>query len=132
LAVVDPDLDADARSTALDLQQVVVDRESRRLRLWRARVALRADGRAGRRGLVQVTSVRGRVVARDAPLTPAEVVGRRDVREQRETLFVAEVRAGLDEPRRVDDERGLPVRLLALDQARDAFKRAQLATPRIS
>ncbi len=62
---------------------------------------------------------------------PAEVVDGRDVGEEIEAFLVSEVRAGLDEAGRVDDERRLAERLLALDQPGDAFK-GQLATPRIS
>jgi hypothetical protein len=41
------------------------------------------------------------------------------------------MRARLDKPRGVDDERRLAVRLLALDEPGHAFV-SQLATPRIS
>jgi hypothetical protein len=111
---------------------VVVDREARRLRLRTARITLRADRGAVRGRLVQVAPVRGRVVPGDAALAPAEVVGRRDVGQDREALLVAEIGTSLDEPRRVDDERGLAVGLSALDQPGNAFVRAQVATPRIS
>jgi hypothetical protein len=111
---------------------VVVDREAGRLRLRRPRVSLRPDREAEAGGLVQVPAVGRGVVPGDAALAPAEVVGGRDVGEKREALFVTEVRAGLDEPCRIDDERGLAVRLLALDKTRNAFVGAQVATPRIS
>ncbi len=62
---------------------------------------------------------------------PAEVVGGRDVREEVEALLVAEVRARLDEPRGVDDERRLAVRLLRLDEAGHAVE-AHEATLRSS
>ena len=65
------------------------------------------------------------------PFAPAEVVDGREVGQEVEALLVAEVRAGLDDAGRVDDERRLAVRLLALDEPRDAFE-GQLATPRIS
>jgi hypothetical protein len=100
---------------------VVVDRETLRLRIGQLLEAL------GRRP-VEIASVRRGDVARDAGLPPAEVVGRRDVGQEREALLVAQVGAGLEEPRRPDDERGLTVRLPALDEPRDL----QLATPRIS
>src|SRR5437867_12944519 len=64
-------------------------------------------------------------------LAPAEVVDGRDVGEEVEALLVPEVRAGLDDARRVDDERRLAVRLLALDEPGDSLV-SQLATPRIS
>src|SRR5919109_2401953 len=38
VAVVQPDLDADARRSLAQREQVVVDREAPRLRAWRARV----------------------------------------------------------------------------------------------
>src|SRR5262249_55599995 len=61
----------------------------------------------------------------------AEVVDGGDVCEEAEALGVAQVRAGLDELRRVDHERRLAVRLTRLDEARDVLE-GQLATPRIS
>ena len=84
-----------------------------------------------RAGRVQVAAPGGADVAGDRPLVPAEVVGRSDVGEEAEAVLVAQVAARLDEPRRVDDERRLAVRLLRLDEARDPLV-AQLATPRIS
>ena len=62
---------------------------------------------------------------------PAEVVDGRDVGQEVEALFVAEVRAGLDEASQVDDQRRLAVRLPALDEPGDSLE-GQLATPRIS
>src|SRR5262245_43533253 len=124
LAVLEPDLHADGRRPLPDGEQVVVDREPRRLRLRGARVALRAQ-------CVDV-SARGRaVVAGDRALAPAEVVDRRDVGQEVEALLVAQIRTCLDEPGRVDDERRLVVRVLALDKPRDSLE-GQLATPRIS
>ena len=64
-------------------------------------------------------------------LAPAEVIDRGDVGEEVEAFLVAEVGAGLDDPRRVDDERRLAVLVAALDEARNALE-GQLATPRIS
>jgi len=103
---------------------VVVDREPRGLRLWRTRESLRAEG-------VEIPARVGPVVAGDPSLAPAQVVGRRDVGEEVEALLVAQVRAGLDEPGGIDDERRLAVGVLALDEPRDSFE-GQLATPRIS
>ena len=70
-------------------------------------------------------------VARDAEAAPAEVVDGADVGEEVEALDVAQVQARLGQPRRVDDERQLPVRLDSLDETRNALE-GQLATPRIS
>jgi hypothetical protein len=103
---------------------VVVHREALRLRLRRALEPLRA-------GPVQVAPGGVADVARDPALAPAEVVGGGDVREEVEALLVAQVRARLDEPSGVDDERGLAVRLARLDETRNAFV-GQEATPRIS
>jgi len=103
---------------------VVVDREAGGLRLRRSCEPLR-------RRLVEIAASGRAVVAGDAGLSPAEVVGWRDVGEEVEALLVAEVGARLDEPRGIDDERRLVVRLRALDEPRDALVR-QLATPRIS
>jgi hypothetical protein len=64
-------------------------------------------------------------------LPPAEVVDRGDVGQEAEALFVAEVRARLDESSGIDDERRFAVRVLTLDEPWDSFER-QLATPRIS
>jgi hypothetical protein len=106
------------------VEQVVVDREASGLRLGRAREALGALG-------AEVASRLGSVVAGDLALPPAEVVDRRDVGQEVEALLVPEMRARLDEPSGIDDERRLAVRLLALDEPRDSFE-SQLATPRIS
>jgi hypothetical protein len=124
LPVLEPDLDADDRRSGADRQQVVVDREARRLRLRSPGVALRAQR-------VDVTARGGRVVAGDPSLAPAEVVDGRDVGEEVEAFLVTEVGTRLDESRGVDDERRLAVSVLALDEARDALE-GQLATPRIS
>ena len=97
----------------------------------RAGFGLRRAGEALGRRLVQVAAGARPVVAGDAALAPAEVVDRRDVGEEVEALLVTEVEARLEEPRRIDDERRLVVRVLALDQPGDALER-QLATPRSS
>jgi hypothetical protein len=123
-AVLEPDLHPDDGRASPDREQVVVDGEPGRLRLRRPRVALRAQR-------VDVAAGRGAVVAGDAALAPAEVVDGRDVGQEVEALLVAQVRAGLDETCRVYDERRLAVRVLALDEPRNAFE-GQLATPRIS
>ena len=124
LAVLEPDLHSDGRRSRTDRQQVVVDGEPGRLGLRGSRVALCAHR-------VDVAAGRGAVVAGDLALAPAEVVDRRDVGQEVEAFLVAQVCARLDDPRRIDDERGLAVRVLALDEARDALE-SQLATPRIS
>jgi hypothetical protein len=103
---------------------VVVDREARGLGLRRAREALRALR-------VEVAAGRGPVVAGDLAVAPAQVVDGRDVGEEVEAFLVAEMRAGLDQPGGIDDQRCLAVRLLALDEPWDSFE-GQLATPRIS
>ena len=51
---------------------------------------------------------------------PAEVVGGRDVREEVEPLLVAQVGAGLEQRRRLDDERRLAVALLDALDARES------------
>jgi hypothetical protein len=124
LAVFEPDLDPDDGRAGADRQQVVVDGEAGRLGLGRA-------GEPLRRGLVQVAAGARAVVAGDPVLAPAEVVDRRDVGEEVEAFLVAEVQARLDETRRIDDERRLAARVLALDEPRNTLK-AQLATPRSS
>jgi hypothetical protein len=124
LAVVEPHLDPDNRRTRADRKQVVVDGEPGRLRLGRARVTLGA-------GCIQVSAGLRSVVARDLALAPAEVVDRRDVREEVEALLVAQVEAGLEDPGRIDDESRLAVGVLALDEAGYSFV-GQLATPRSS
>ena len=124
LVVPEPDLNPDDRRARPDREQVVVDGEPRRLRLGRSCVPLsaqRVDVAAGRRA----------VVAGDLAFAPAEVVDGCDVGQEVEALLVAQVRARLDDPGRVDDERRLAVRVLALYQARYAFE-GQEATPRIS
>ena len=124
LAVLDPDLDADGRRSRPDRCQVVVDGKPGRLRLRRSRVPLRAQR-------VDVAPGGRAVVAGDCALAPVEVVDRCDVGQEVEALLVAQVRARLDETRRVDDEGGLAIRVLALDKPRNPFE-GQLATPRIS
>jgi hypothetical protein len=110
---------------------VVVDGEALRLRPRQAREALRA-GRAARPAReIEVAPGQGPVVARDAAVPPAEIVDGGDVGEEAEALDVAEVEAGLRQPRRVDDQGRLAVLVAALDEAGDAFK-GQEATPRIS
>jgi hypothetical protein len=84
-----------------------------------------------RAGRVQVASTPGADVAGDAAAAPAEVVRRRDVRQEVEALFVAKVQAGLDQPSRIDDERRLAVRLSGLDEPGNSLERYD-ATPRIS
>jgi hypothetical protein len=103
---------------------VVVDGEAGRLGLGRPGEPLRG-------GLVQVAAGVRAEVAGDPAVAPAEVIDRRDVGEEVEALLIAEVQAGLDEARRIDDERRLAVRVLALDQPGYPFE-GQLATPRIS
>ena len=103
---------------------MVVDGEAGRLGLGRA-------GEPLGRGLVQVAAGVRAEVAGDSAVAPAEVVDRRDVGEEVEALLVPEMQAGLDEARRIDDERRLAVRVLALDQPWDALE-GQPATPRIS
>jgi hypothetical protein len=70
-------------------------------------------------------------MAGDALLPPAEIVRGGDVGEEVEAELVAQVEAGLDEARRVDDERRLAVGLLRLDEARHSLIGHE-ATPRIS
>jgi hypothetical protein len=103
---------------------VVVHGEALRLRLGQLRQALRT-------GRIEVTPRLVADVAGDARLAPSEVVGRGDVGKEVEALGVAEVQAGLDEARRIDDERRLAVRLSGLDEAGDSLV-GQEATPRIS
>jgi hypothetical protein len=91
---------------------VVIDREALHLRLRRARVALRAGRPALPAGKVEVAADGRSVVAGDAPVAPAEVVGRGDVGEEAEAFDVAEVEAGLGESCGVDDQRRLAVLLL--------------------
>ena len=105
-------------------EQVVADRESQRLRLRQPLVALR-------RGLVQVAAAGGADVTRDALRAPAEVVGGGDVREEVEAQLVTQVQRGLDQTRRVDDDRRLAVSLLNLDEPGYTVV-VQDATPRIS
>src|SRR5581483_3427528 len=116
---------ASSRRPLLEPQQVVVHREALRLRLGQARVALRARG-------VQVAPGGRADVAGHPLLAPAQVVGRGDVGEEAELELVAEVAAGFEQPRGVDDERRLAVGLLRLDEARNSVELGQEATPRIS
>jgi hypothetical protein len=124
LAVVEPDLEGHPSRLLRDTKELVRDGEALRLRLRNPRVALRAGG-------VEVTAFVRADIPGDALLAPAEVVGGRDVGEEVEAELVAQVEAGLDEARRVDDERRLTVGLLRLDQAGYAAE-IQEATPRIS
>jgi hypothetical protein len=103
---------------------VVVDGETGRLGLGGAGEPLGC-------GLVQVAAGVRAEVAGYPLLAPAEIVDRRDVREEVEALLVAEMEACLDDSRRIDDERRLVVRVLPLDETWYAFE-SQLATPRIS
>ena len=124
LAVLEPNLNPDDRRARPEREQVVVDGEPRRLRLGGASEALRAQR-------IDVAPRRGAVVAGDLALAPAEVVDGRDVGQEVEALLVAQVRTRLDDPGRIDDQRGLAVRVLALDEPGYTFER-QEATPRIS
>ena len=76
---VDPDLNAHARSSVSQRQEVVADREPLRLRARKLAIALRRDRgpESGRR--VEVAAGRRAVVASDSTLAPPEVVGGRDV-----------------------------------------------------
>src|SRR5205085_2381946 len=107
-----------------DPQEVVADAEAPGLR---GRELLQA----ARRRPVDVAAARRADVARDALRAPAVVVGRGDVREEVEAELVAQVQRRLHEACPVDDEGRLAVRLLDLDQPRNAAV-VQLATPRIS
>jgi hypothetical protein len=124
LAVVDPRLQANARCAGADPEQVVAERESVWLRLRQTLVALC-------RGLVQIASARRADVTGDTLRAPAEIVGRRDVRQVVEAQLVAKVKGGLDETRRIDDECGLAVPFENFDEPGDAVV-VQDATPRIS
>jgi hypothetical protein len=124
LAVVDPDLQANARSTHTKAEQVVADRKSQRLRLRQTLVALR-------RGLVQVAAAGCADVTGDALCAPAEVVRGGDVREEVEAQLVTQVQRGLDQTWRVDDNGRLAVLLLNLDEPGYTVV-VQDATPRIS
>src|SRR5262249_41713055 len=125
LLVIDPHLHTEASRlarTRADAEQVVVDGET--LRLLR-----RHPLQAPRARAVQVAAGLATPVARDGLVAPAQVVDRGQVREEAEALLVAQVLAGLDEPRGIDDERRLAVQHLRLDQAGDAGV-AHSATPR--
>ena len=123
-AVVEPGLHAHAARVAADPEQVVGDREALRLRVRPPRVALRP-------GCVQVAPAARADVAGDARLAPAEVVGGREVGEHVEARLVAQVRARLHDPRRVDDERRLAERLAGRDEPGNGLVHAYSATPRI-
>ena len=125
LPVVEPHLDPYPRGFVGDPEQVVRDGEARRLVIRNPREALCA-------WLVQVSPGCSSDVACDLLLSPAEVVGRRDVAQEVEALLVAEVAAGLDEARGIDDERRLSERFLRLNQSGDPGVRGHCATPRIS
>jgi hypothetical protein len=84
-----------------------------------------------RAGQVEVTAAGRADVAGDAEPAPAEVIRRRDVGQEVEALDVAQVRARLDQPRRIDDEGRLIVRLAGLNETGNALV-GQDATPRIS
>jgi hypothetical protein len=101
---------------------VVDDREPLRHRVGDALVALRA-------GRVEVAALGGADVPGDALPAPAEVVHAREVDELVVALLVAEVRARLDDPGGVDDERGLAVCLDRLDDP--GYAGGHSATPRI-
>ena len=97
-----------------------------RLRCRNGLEALRADR-------VEVAA-RGRAdVAGDAVPAPAEIVGCGDVDEHVEPRLVAEVGAGLDDARGVDDQRRLAVLLARLDEPRSRLVpgAAHSATPRM-
>ncbi len=126
-AVVEPDLHADTPRLAgagIDAKQVVVDGEALGLRLGSAL----QRGRAGR---VEVAARGAPPVAGDGLFAPAEVVDGREVGQEVEAERVAQVEAGLDEARRIDDERLLAVCLLRLHHAGNGFV-DHSATPRIS
>ena len=84
-------------------------------------------------GLVDVPPVGGPDVAGDVALSPAEVVGRRDVAQEVEARLVAEVAARLHETRRIDDDGGPTSGFACLDDAGSTGDdgRAHSATPRI-
>ena len=88
-------------------------------------------GQGGRAGRVEVAPRGVSPVAGDGLFAPAEVVDSREVGQEVEAERVAQVETRLDDARRIDDERRLAVRLLPLDDARDALV-DHSATPRIS
>jgi hypothetical protein len=124
LAVVDPRLQAHARGALSEREQVVADREALRLRLGKTLESLR-------RRLVDVATAGGGEVAGDTLAAPAEVIRRGDVGKEVEAQLATEMARRLDQPRRVDDERRLAMRLANLDQPRGALE-VQEATPRSS
>jgi hypothetical protein len=81
---------------------------------------------------VQIAALHGAEVAGDAGTGPAEIVGRADVGEERETELVTEIRTGVDEVLLLDDERRLAVGVDNSDEPRDVAVVAQLATSLIS
>ena len=81
--------------------------------------------------LVQIAAARRADVAGDTLCAPAEVVGRRDVREVVEAKLVPQVQGGLHETGRIDDDRCLAVSFLNLHEPGDTVV-VQDATPRIS
>ena len=84
-----------------------------------------------RRRLVQIPARWCPDVARHAGLAPAQVVGRGEVGEKVEAKLVTQMQRGINDARRVDDERRLAVLLARLDQSGDAVE-VQDATPRIT
>jgi len=95
------------------------------------RLRLRQTLETLRRRLVQVAAARRADVAGDTLCAPAEVVGRRDVREVVEAKLVPQVQGGLHETGRIDDDRCLAVSFLNLHEPGDTVV-VQDATPRIS
>ena len=124
LAVADPDLQPYTRRSLAQRKQVVADREPLRLLDRQALIALR-------RRLIQIPARRCPDVARDAGLAPAQVVGRGEVGEKVEAKLVTQMQRGINDARRVDDERRLAVLAEQLDQTGSPFQ-AQEATPLIS
>jgi hypothetical protein len=94
---------------------VVVDREALHLRLRSPRIALRAGRPTLPAGEVEVAADGRPVVAGDASVAPAEVVGRGDVGEETEAFDVAKMEAGFGQSCGVDDQRRLAVLFSALD-----------------
>ena len=125
LVLVQPDLQPHARRTFLQREQVVADREALRLQFGQHLQSLRHRQ-------VEVAPGRRADVAGDAFAAPAEVVGRRDVREETEVQLVAQVRGRFDELRRLDDNRHLAVLFLHPDEAGDLLPVGHVATDRRS
>jgi hypothetical protein len=82
--------------------------------------------------VVDVAGVRGADVPRHTAFAPAEVVDGGDVREEVESLRVAQVTRRFDQARGRDDDRCLAVPRDDLDQPGDVVEVAQDATLRIS